>query len=100
MNKKISIFVDRILIDENATKDLENGYHLDISDIPKGDTSHFLDLLFEQDPAFREMVTEHMQCVIDERLQAIEQDDRYSEDQFPSNDKQTGELIWTQGAFV
>jgi hypothetical protein len=100
MKKTIATFIDRTLIDEYASKDLHNGYALEVSELTQSDKSHFLDLLIAQDESLRELVEEHMQCLIDERCSAMEYRARCDSDVFATIDGNTGDVSYSQGSFV
>lgn len=64
---KINQYIDICLIDEYATKNAE-GLSLDINDLPSNEISNFLDILMSDDSAVHDLVLDHMQKLINERL--------------------------------
>jgi hypothetical protein len=69
-------YVDTCLINEYASKDLHNGYSLDVSSLSKNEIAHFFDRLMDDDSAVRNFVLDHMQKIVDERLCQMEREDR------------------------
>lgn len=69
-------YIDVCLIDEYATKSFEDGYTLDIDDLPDHEIENFLDRLMQDDTTVRDLVRYHMQQMIDARLPECEVEDR------------------------
>ena len=76
--KEINSYIDNCIINEYANKSLENGYSLDIDDVPPNDIAHLLDLLMKYDTDVRDQVLSRMQNWIDERLPICEMQDNYN----------------------
>jgi hypothetical protein len=69
-------YIDICLIDEYANKSFEDGYTLDLDDLPDHEISNFLDRLMQEDTTVRDLVRYHMQQMIDARLPECEVEDR------------------------
>lgn len=65
---QINKFVDLCIIDEYAEKDVFNGYHLDLDDLPETEISNLADLLLEHDTHIRDYVRAYMQELLNDRL--------------------------------
>jgi len=87
-------YIDTCVLDEHAYKSFNYGYSLDVADIPKNDLENFLDFLFENDPATRELILERMQTLIEERLPIFECKHRYRAGYVPRVDHVNGEVTW------
>ena len=96
MNKKVTSYIDNVLIFNYAGEN--NAF--DTSDIDKNDKAHFLDLLMEHDDTLREIVSDYMQNLIDERLEITKWEYLVSCGFTPRNDRVNGEVFWTQGNFA
>jgi len=75
--REINSFIDICLIKEYSKKSLDNGYSLDIDDVPQNDRSHFLDLLMNHDTDVKDQVLSMMQSWINDRLQICEMKDNF-----------------------
>ncbi len=90
----INQYIDRCIIDAYATKDLFNGYSLDITSkkISDDERTSLLDFLFDYDPILKEAALDRMQELIDQRLEACELNDREDSGlkliQLPNGDKE------------
>ena len=69
-------FIDRCIIDEYATKNLEEGYYLDVNQIPEHDQNMLLAKMFEADTNLRNYAISCMQNMIDERIVEVELEER------------------------
>jgi hypothetical protein len=69
-------FIDRCIIDEYATKNLEEGYYLDVDQIPAHDQNILLAKMLEADTALRDHALSCMQKMIDERITEVELEER------------------------
>ena len=94
MHNNIKSHIDLCLLDEYAYKSFNYGYSLHVSDLPKNELENFLDLLFEHDPVTRELITDRMQELIDERLPIYECQHRYNQGYVPAQDRTNGEINW------
>lgn len=72
-------YIDTCIIDEYATKNLSEGYALDVDDIPQHEISVFLDELMKRDTGVRDFVLHSMQQLINKRLGECESFDRYDQ---------------------
>ena len=93
-NMDIKSYINICVLDEHAYKSFSNGYSLDVADIPKHDLQSFLDFLFDNDPATRELVLDRMQSLIDQQLPVYECKDRYGKGYVPHVDQINGEVTW------
>lgn len=87
-------YIDICVLDEHACKSVNYGYSLDVADIPENDLQNFLDFLFENDAATRELIMERMQSLIEERIPMFECKDRYGKGYVPRVDQINGEVTW------
>lgn len=69
-------FIDRCIIDEYATKNLEEGYSLDIDQVPEHDQNIFLTKMLEADTNLRNYALNCMQQMIDDRIKEVELEER------------------------
>lgn len=70
---KLQTYIDRLLIDEYASKNFRDGhYSLDIDDIPQHDLDNFLDVLMAEDTTLRDLVRFQMQRLINARLDVLQ----------------------------
>lgn len=65
--ESLNKFIDLCLIDTYADK-TSRGFQLDVSSLPSNEQENFLDQLMQNDSTIRDIVTYHMQKLIDERL--------------------------------
>ncbi len=94
MNKILSSYIDTNIIDENANKKSRDGYVLDIQELNEHDIDNFLTFLFKNDEALKELILDHMQELIDERLPIVECQDKYDAGYWPIQDRNNGEIFW------
>lgn len=94
MNSTIKSHIDLCLLDEYAYKSFNSGYSLHVSDLPDNEIANFLDTLFKHDPVLKEMITDRMQELIEERLPIYECQHRYSRGYVPVQDRANGEVHW------
>lgn len=69
-------FIDHCIIDEYATKNIEEGYYLDVDQIPAHDQNILLEKLMEADTGLRNYALAYMQQMIDERIVEVELEER------------------------
>lgn len=74
--KTLNNYIDIFLIDEYADKDINHGYSLDVDSLSAHEKSNFLDQLMMHDTEIRDIITYHMQKLIDSRLPVCEAKDR------------------------
>lgn len=89
----INRYIERCLIDEYAYKH-RSGYSLSVSDLPDSEIQNFLEFLFKNDPATKEMITDRMQELIEQRLPFAESQDKYDQGYIPIHDHINGEVSW------
>lgn len=94
MNTNIKSYIDHCLLDEYAAKSRHYGYSLDITDLPDNELTNFLDYALKNDPATRELITAHLQELIESRLPLYECEHRYSQGMVPVRDSVNGEVNW------
>ena len=71
-------YIDLMLIDEYADKDILCKYSLAIEEIPSLEKQNFLHELLKHDEILNELIDERMQVLIDKRLEEMESKDRDS----------------------
>lgn len=72
----IDRYIDRNIVDEYADKSLKYGYSLNINDIPTHDLSNLIDFMLKHDGGLKDLVLDHIQDHVDERLNEMEKDHR------------------------
>ena len=90
----IRTYIEKVIINEHAYKSFNNGYSLDVCDIPKNDLENFLDVLFKNDGYTRDLILDRMQDLIDERISFAECSDRYNAGFVPVINDANGETSW------
>jgi len=79
----IDRYIDSNIISEFADKDLTNGYTLHIVDVPEHDLTNLVDLMLKKDEVLRDIILDHVQKRINDRLPEYEMDHRaYLEDYY------------------
>jgi hypothetical protein len=71
----LSRYIDLMLVDEYATKDIQAGYSLYLDELPESERTNFLAQLLKSDPILQERIEERMQTLIDERLKHAQSKD-------------------------
>jgi hypothetical protein len=69
-------YIDLMLIDEYADKDLHNGYSLDIDTLSEHELSNFLDKIMASDTSLRETILIQMQEMVDARCVEVTAEER------------------------
>lgn len=68
---ELDTYIDRCLLDDYAVFD-EDGFHLDVDNLPSNEKLNFLLRLLEEDTSLRDRALSLMQKLIDERLPTYE----------------------------
>ncbi len=87
-------YIEKVLINEHAYKSFNNGYSLDVTDLPANELDNFLDMLFKHDYHTRDLILDRMQDLINERLPLLECRDKYDAGYVPVQDNINGEINW------
>jgi hypothetical protein len=87
-------YIEKVLINEHAYKSFNNGYSLDVADLPANELDNFLDMLFKHDYHTRDLILDRMQDLINERLPLLECQDKYAAGLVPVQDRINGEINW------
>lgn len=97
MNNQIKSFVDNFIRD-HAHKDIDFGYDLAVGcDLSKNIQDDLIKSLLNLDyKTIREIILDHAQCLIDERLSFIENEDRVSNGLVKRVDPINGEIFWNK----
>ena len=91
---KLNKYIEVNIIDEYATKNILNGYELNVSDLPANELSNLIDKLVTDDEVTKDFILDRIQDLIDERLPLIEMQDRYEAGYRPTQDQGNGEITW------
>ncbi len=89
----VNKYIKYCLINEYATK-LEDGYFLDVEELPQSELNDFVALLMLKDDSVKDFMLARMQTLIDERLDAAMLDDKSDSGFRAVNDSINGETIW------
>lgn len=89
MNNYLKSYIDRQLIDLYAEDN-----KLQLIDIPDTELTNFLDVLAVSDPALKDLILDHAQELINDRLRFIADKNLINSGYFPDIDENTGEVSW------
>lgn len=98
MNQSLKSFIEDFIRD-NAHKDIQSGYDLNTNfDLSKNVQDELIKNLIKLDREnIRELILDHAQTLIDQRILFVENQDRYSGGFIPKVDPVNGELSWKFG---
>ncbi len=85
-------YIDLILIDDHADKDLKHGVSLDVNTLPIYEFNNFLEKLIQHDPIMDEIIRNRMQELIDRRISIVESKYRYDSGVKAIHDHVNGEI--------
>ncbi len=93
MRSYVDKYIDSTIIRENAVK-TSDGYIVDIDSIDEKEQENLLSVLFQHDPATKDLILDRMQQLIDERIPLVECSDKYEAGLRPIHDSVNGDVRW------
>ncbi len=97
MKKDLRLFIENF-IRENAKKDIESGYDLATRfDLSKKLQDELVrSIIFLDGDSIRDLILDHAQNLIDERMPIVETADLYAKGYMPSIDPINGEVVFNK----
>lgn len=93
MDKYLKNYIDNQIIREYGIK-FKNQYHLQVEDIDDQERENLLSVMYQYDDTLKEMILDHMQDLINSRLNIVSSEDNYDSGLKPIHDSETGEINW------